>query len=56
MLDFDEELKRFKPSLDVDDVEDTLNGQDLTDIIDMMNDMRNPLNLSTVTKEKSKRT
>lgn len=30
MLNFDEELEKFKPSMEVDDIEETLYRQDLT--------------------------
>lgn len=36
MLDFDEELSRFKPSLEVGDVEDAIKNEDLTDMTDLM--------------------
>lgn len=36
MLDFDEELSRFKPSLEVGDVEDAIKREDLTDMTDLM--------------------
>ena len=36
MINFQEEIKRFKPSLDVEDIEDTITGFDLTDMNDLM--------------------
>ncbi len=36
MLDFEEELSRFKPSLEVGDVEDAIKKEDLTDMTDLM--------------------
>lgn len=36
MLDFDEELSRFKPSLEVGDVEEAIKKEDLTDMTDLM--------------------
>ena len=33
MIDFEEEIERFKPSLDVEDVEDAIVKSDLTDIM-----------------------
>ena len=36
MLDFEEELKRFKPSLEVGEVEDAIVREDLTDLTDLM--------------------
>ena len=36
MIDFEEEIKRFKPSLDVEAVEDDIVKSDLTDMTDIM--------------------
>lgn len=36
MIDFKEEIKRFKPSLDVEDIEDAIAKSDLTDMNDIM--------------------
>ena len=36
MIDFEEEIERFKPSLDVEDVEDAIIKSDLTDMADIM--------------------
>lgn len=36
MIDFEEELKKFHPSLGVEDVEDAIYNQDLTDMADML--------------------
>ena len=33
MIDFENELKKFHPSPDIDDVETVVNNQDLVDII-----------------------
>ena len=35
-MNFKEELRRFKPSLEVDDIEDALMKMDLTDMNDIM--------------------
>ena len=32
MIDFEEELKKFRPSLEVEDAEEAINGQDLVDM------------------------
>ena len=40
MLNYEEELKKFKPCLDVDEVEDAIYSRDLTDVIDMMKNDR----------------
>ena len=39
MLDFDEELKKFSPSLDVENVEDVIRNQEITDILDFLKEM-----------------
>ena len=36
MLDYEEELKKFKPSLEVDDIEDAVYQEDLTDMTDLL--------------------
>ena len=36
MIDFEEEIQRFKPSLDVDQLEDAILKVDLTDMNDLM--------------------
>ena len=36
MLDFEEELKKFKPSLEVDDIEDAVYQEDLSDVSDFL--------------------
>jgi hypothetical protein len=52
MLDYDEELKKFKPSLDVENVEDAIKNQDLTDIVDLLRELeRNQRNSSKTKKE-----
>ena len=39
MLDFEEELKKFRPSLEIDQVEDTVYSNNLSDVTDMMDEM-----------------
>lgn len=39
MIDFEEEIQRFKPSLDVEAVEDAIAKSDLTDMTDIMMEM-----------------
>ena len=39
MLDFEEELKKFKPSLEVEQIEDAVYQEDLTDMTDILRDM-----------------
>ena len=36
MINFEEELKKFHPSLDVEDAEDAIYNQDLTDAADLL--------------------
>ena len=39
MIDIEEEIQRFKPSLDVEAVEDAIVKSDLTDMTDIMMEM-----------------
>ena len=39
MLDFDEELKKFQPSLEVEDIENAVYQEDLTDMTDILREM-----------------
>ncbi|MCQ2082203.1 MAG: hypothetical protein MJZ11_11135 [Lachnospiraceae bacterium] len=36
MLDFEEELRKFHPSIEVEDAEEAIFSQDLTDIADAL--------------------
>ena len=36
MLDYEEELKKFKPSLEVEDIEDAVYQEDLSDLTDLL--------------------
>ena len=36
MIDFEEELKKFHPSLEVEDAEEAIYNQDLTDAADLL--------------------
>ena len=36
MIDFEEELKKFHPSREVEDAEDAIFNQDLTDMADIL--------------------
>ena len=36
MLDYEEELKKFKPSLEVDDIENAVYQEDLTHMTDLL--------------------
>lgn len=39
MLNFEEELKKFKPSLEVEQIEDAVYQEDLTDMSDILREM-----------------
>ena len=41
MIDYEEELKKFKPCLDVEEVEGAVYSRDLTDVIDILKEMMN---------------
>ena len=36
MIDFDEEIKKFQPSLEVDDAEEAIYNKDVPDITDLI--------------------
>lgn len=36
MIEFEEELKKFHPSLEVEDAEEAIYNQDLTDLADVL--------------------
>ena len=39
MLDYEEELKKFKPSLEVEEIEDAVYQEDLSDMTDLLKQM-----------------
>lgn len=39
MLDFEEELKKFRPSLEIDQVEDNVYNNNLSDVTDLIDEM-----------------
>ncbi|MGO5052668.1 hypothetical protein ACTQ6A_09145 [Lachnospiraceae bacterium LCP25S3_G4] len=39
MLNFEEELKKFKPSLEVENIENAVYQEDLTDMTDILREM-----------------
>ncbi|MBU3878692.1 hypothetical protein HGO97_023120 [Faecalicatena sp. AGMB00832] len=39
MLDYEEELKKFKPSLEVEDIEDAVYQEDLSDMTDLLREV-----------------
>ena len=36
MIDFDEEIKKFEPSMEIEEAEDSIHNIDLTDMIDIL--------------------
>lgn len=36
MLDYEEEIKKFKPSLEVEEIEEAVYQEDLTDMTDLL--------------------
>ena len=39
MLNYEEELKKFQPSVEVQDIEDAVYQEDLTDMTDILREM-----------------
>ncbi len=39
MLDFEEELKKFRPSPEIDEIEDNVYNNNLSDVTDLMDEM-----------------
>ena len=39
MIDFEEELKKFEPSMEVEDAEDAIYNRDLTGMMDILQEM-----------------
>ena len=39
MLNFEEEIKKFKPSLEVEEIEEAVYEEDLTDMSDLLREM-----------------
>ena len=39
MINFEEELKKFHPSMDVNEAEDAIYSRDLTDVMDILKEM-----------------
>ncbi|MBQ6967811.1 MAG: hypothetical protein IJP84_07905 [Lachnospiraceae bacterium] len=36
MIDFDEELKKFHPSIEIDDIQETINSHNEPDMVDLL--------------------
>lgn len=39
MLDFDKELEKFQPSLEIEDVEDAVRHNDVSDVTDLIKEV-----------------
>lgn len=39
MIDFEEELKKFEPSMEIEEAEDAIYHRDLTDMMDILQEM-----------------
>ena len=39
MINFDEEIEKFQPSLEIEQAEDVINNNDLTDISDILKEL-----------------
>lgn len=39
MLDFEKELEKFKPSLEIDDIEDVIRQNDVSDVADFIKEV-----------------
>jgi hypothetical protein len=39
MINFDEEIGKFQPSLEIEQAEDVINNNDLTDITDILKEL-----------------
>lgn len=51
MIDFEEELKRFKPSLEVEQAEETIYKNDLRDVTDLLEDMMKEMKSQTANRQ-----
>ena len=39
MIDFEEDLKKFEPSMEIEEAEDSIYNRDLTDMMDILQEM-----------------
>ena len=44
MINFDEEVKKFKPCLEVEDTEDTINAYEIKDVTDFLKEVLDEMN------------
>lgn len=50
MLNFEEELKKFKPSLEIDKAEDAIYQNDLRDVMDLIEEITKELKAASPSK------
>ena len=55
MINFEEELKKFHPSLEVEDAEEAIYNQDLTDMADILVKMMQDVGTETMAKQAARR-
>lgn len=48
MIDFDEEIEKFKPSLEINRAEDVIHNSDLTDVSDIIKELLDEVKGGTV--------
>lgn len=44
MINYEEEIQKFSPSLEVDEAEDVINNNDLTDVTDIIKTLLKQMN------------
>lgn len=50
MINFEEELKKYKPSLEIEEAEDAIYNRDMTDVMDILQEMLKEKDKDTSTK------
>ncbi|MGI6117145.1 MAG: hypothetical protein ACOYBC_02025 [Bilifractor sp.] len=55
MLNYEEELKKFEPCLDVDEVEDAVYSRDLTDVFDLIREVQRNQRMSRYQEEEEEK-
>ena len=50
MINFEEELKKFKPSLEIDQAEEAIYKNDLRDVTDILEDMMKEVKVASGSK------
>ena len=50
MINFEEELKKFKPSLEIDQAEEAIYKNDLRDVTDILEDMMKEVKIASGNK------